>query len=435
MGALTIMTLFTASAALLLCGVAVSAAASHESELRKQLASGYDAQALPDVLTNVSVRFTILHLDMDESKQALMLDSWVVMEWQDQRLQWETSLYPDVDKLTFSADSVWRPDIMLYNNANMQIVNPLSNNNVLAFPTGKMMHVPTANFPAMCVLDMTYWPHDVHNCSAKFGSWVHSGHTLNLFQKDDAPEVEFELTTKENGENSLSRGTWEVLSSSVSRNIKYYSCCPEPYIDLTIEFVVQRNAPAFTWTVKVPAVALSVLTGVLFLFPPGSVEKIVAGTLIIILDMQFLSLTNSVVAHSPSHTPLIVQLVSEQLLLSLVCVLVSALVVRLVRDPPSDSPMSCLQRPVSMLASCLCLSGYRSLASKSVDGAYPRSMKGEELEMAEERGMVSSSPSVPARVSGEQAEWLLLGAVLDRLLFIVYTVVIVIKLANYNAIL
>lgn len=34
-------------------------------------------------------------------------------------------------------------------------------------------------------------------------------------------------------------------------------------------------------------------------------EKIVVGTLVLILDMQFLSYTKDIVQHSPSHTPLI----------------------------------------------------------------------------------------------------------------------------------
>lgn len=61
---------------------------------------------------------------------------------------------------------------------------------VLAFPTGKMMWVPTSTLPAACVLDMTYWPHDKHKCTVKFGSWVHSGNDIDLNPKDDVTEVE-----------------------------------------------------------------------------------------------------------------------------------------------------------------------------------------------------------------------------------------------------
>ena len=60
---------------------------------------------------------------------------------------------------------------------------------VLAFPDGKVMWVPPSHFKASCVMDLTYWPYDIHNCSVKFGSWVYSGVEVDFLLMDNKPKV------------------------------------------------------------------------------------------------------------------------------------------------------------------------------------------------------------------------------------------------------
>ena len=71
-------------------------------------------------------------------------------------------------------------------------------------------------------------------------------------------------------------------------------------------------------------------------------------------------------------------------------------------------------------------------------GSYPRSIKGEELEMSEERGgMVGGhgGVSVADKITSEQAEWLLLGAIIDRLVMLVYIVCLTVKFIRYSTVL
>jgi len=158
---------------------------SHEAELRAKLLKNYDKFALPNVFTRLSLGFTILGLDMDEENEIVYMDTWVKMSWNDPRMKWESSDYPDVTYLAVPTSQVWLPDLTLYNNAHQNVWNPITKTLVLAYSSGKMLTVPTAKIPAICIYDMTYWPHDIQNCSAKFGSWVHSGHAINLTRFDD----------------------------------------------------------------------------------------------------------------------------------------------------------------------------------------------------------------------------------------------------------
>lgn len=59
----------------------------------------------------------------------------------------------------------------------------------LVYPDGVVVFVPPVDLPLTCLLDLTYWPYDVLNCSLRAGSWVHHGHMLNLTLAEDALKV------------------------------------------------------------------------------------------------------------------------------------------------------------------------------------------------------------------------------------------------------
>ena len=54
---------------------------------------------------------------------------------------------------------------------------------------GMVMSIPPAHLKAACVMDMTFWPYDTHNCTVKYGSWVYDGVAINLNTLARRPEV------------------------------------------------------------------------------------------------------------------------------------------------------------------------------------------------------------------------------------------------------
>ena len=49
--------------------------------------------------------------------QIMMTNVWVTMVWNDYQLQWDPSLYGGVRVLRVPSQMLWRPDIVLFNNA------------------------------------------------------------------------------------------------------------------------------------------------------------------------------------------------------------------------------------------------------------------------------------------------------------------------------
>ena len=55
-----------------------------------------------------------MHLQ-DEKNEIIALNMWVIHEWEDLSFKWNASHYGGVDMLNVPAESIWLPDIVLYN--------------------------------------------------------------------------------------------------------------------------------------------------------------------------------------------------------------------------------------------------------------------------------------------------------------------------------
>jgi len=86
---------------------------------------------------------------------------------------------------------------------------------------------------------------------------------LTLFQVDVSDYVE--------------SNEWALLKHPAKKNLHYYSCCEEPYLDLTFKVELKRIAVFYNYILVLPCVLLSFLTLVIFWLPPESPAKILLG--------------------------------------------------------------------------------------------------------------------------------------------------------------
>ncbi|XP_037778239.1 acetylcholine receptor subunit alpha-1-A-like [Penaeus monodon] len=401
---------------------------SGETELRAYINKSYDKAALPRPNVTVEIiTFKILSFEVNEDAHTMEVHSWLGYSWHDQRLQWKPEDYGGVSSLGMDPSEVWRPDISIYNGVASAHM-PESNLPLVLMPDGKIIHIPSVNLKFYCLVDLTYWPHDVHECEIKFGSWVHHGHLLNLDANSTSLEINLNTRTLASGKN-ITNSEWKISDLAIERKSTVYECCPEPYVSVIISLITTRDAPAYAWVVKTPVICMSFLTLVVFLLPPAAGEKIVFGGLCLVLNVLFLNYSANVIGHAPSHTPLIIQLVCQQMVLVMISVVLSALVVRLARGPHASDLPTFLKRPVLLLASCLCLANYKQIVLKNSD-SFASSRKPDELELGEDGGSETRR-----RENGDACEWLLLAAVVDRLALLLYAAVCVISLIRFSSVL
>ncbi|KAJ9584461.1 hypothetical protein L9F63_021186, partial [Diploptera punctata] len=94
--------------------------------------------------------------------------------WYDYKLQWDPREYGGVEMLHVPSDHIWRPDIVLYNNADGNFEVTLATKATLNY-TGRVEWKPPAIYKSSCEIDVEYFPFDEQTCVMKFGSWTYDG--------------------------------------------------------------------------------------------------------------------------------------------------------------------------------------------------------------------------------------------------------------------
>lgn len=67
------------------------------------------------------------------------------------------------------------------------------------------------------------------------------------------------------------------------RNEKFYTCCDEPYLDITFNITMRRKTLFYTVNLIIPCMGISFLTILVFYLPSDSGEKVIYEYLLSIL--------------------------------------------------------------------------------------------------------------------------------------------------------
>ncbi|GMR54910.1 hypothetical protein PMAYCL1PPCAC_25105, partial [Pristionchus mayeri] len=287
-------------------------------------------------------------LDVHEKNQIMTTNVWLQHSWTDYKLRWDPEEYGGV--LYVPSDTIWLPDIVLYNNAD-------GNYQVTIMTKAKLMYngtvewAPPAIYKSMCTIDVEFFPFDGQTCEMKFGSWTYGGLEVDLQHKDDSKQREVkELFNSQHGmvpetvwvvDQGEEQGIdlsdyypsveWDILGVPGKRHEKRYPCCESPFIDLTYEIHLRRKTLFYTVNLIFPSVGIrtrhgivlfSFLTALVFYLPSDGGEKIsLCISILISLTVFFLLLVEIV----PS-TSLVIPLIGKYLLFTMVLVTLSVVV-------------------------------------------------------------------------------------------------------------
>ncbi|XP_033731981.1 neuronal acetylcholine receptor subunit alpha-2-like [Pecten maximus] len=162
---------------------------------------------------------------VDLKDDVMTLDIWQDMEWTDVRLRW---MADDVlRQINIATDLIWVPDIVLYNSGGISsYLHPPDTRQAHVLYDGTVfvssalrLHVWCGNANGSSPVDQD----GTYTCNLKFGSWGYDGFRMDLHGRMDDVDL-----------SSLSEHRqWRVKSTSMTRNVVLYSCCPEPFLDLS----------------------------------------------------------------------------------------------------------------------------------------------------------------------------------------------------------
>ncbi|XP_070275712.1 neuronal acetylcholine receptor subunit alpha-4 isoform X3 [Myotis yumanensis] len=335
-GAPTLPLLLLLGAGLLPVSGHVATRVHAEERLLRKLFSGYNKWSRPvaNISDVVLVHFglSIAQLiDVDEKNQMMTTNVWVkqlsvllpVQEWRDYKLRWDPRDYENVTSIRIPSELIWRPDIVLYNNADGDFaVTHLTKAHL--FHDGRVQWTPPAIYKSSCSIDVTSFPFDQQNCTMKFGSWTYDKAKVDLVSMHSHVD---RLGFWESGE-------WVLVDAVGTYNTRKYECCAEVYPDITYAFIIRRLPLFYTVNLLIPCLLLSCLTVLVFYLPSQCGEKVTLCISVLLSLTVFLLLITEII---PS-TSLVIPLIGEYLLFTMIFVTLSIIITVFVLNVHHRSP-------------------------------------------------------------------------------------------------
>ncbi|OXU23429.1 hypothetical protein TSAR_011454, partial [Trichomalopsis sarcophagae] len=210
----------------------------HEYRLTKYLLDGYDAGVRPAKNSSQP---------LDEKNQILTTNCWLTQAWTDHHLRWNASEFAGIHVIRVPYNRVWRPDTILYNNADPQYSSAVINTNVIVRHTGEVVWLSHGIFRSSCDIDVEFFPFDEQRCVLKWASWTYDGYQLELERQSEQGDVT----------NYQANGEFDLVDFTATRNIQYYSCCPEPYPDITYEIRLRRRPMFYVFNLILPCLLIN----------------------------------------------------------------------------------------------------------------------------------------------------------------------------------
>ncbi|XP_076444121.1 acetylcholine receptor subunit beta-like 1 [Babylonia areolata] len=255
-------------------------------------------------------------ISIDEKNQVMKTNVWLQIYWNDYQLSWTPSEYGNIESIRIKPESVWVPDIVLFNNADGNYEVSYKSNCVIYW-NGNINWIPPAIYKSSCSIDVEYFPFDEQDCDMKFGSWTFRGNALKYAFHSDMDKLD--LT------DYLKSGTWDIID------------CPGDIVNTTDEFGESKQIIVFTFKLRrktlfytvnliIPCVLISFTSVCVFALPADAGEKITLCISVLLALVVFLLLVSKILP--PSLTiPLIAKYLLFTFIMNIVAILATVIII------------------------------------------------------------------------------------------------------------
>ncbi|CAD5217217.1 unnamed protein product [Bursaphelenchus okinawaensis] len=253
--------------------------------LYRTLLRNYESEVRPamryDHPVNVTFSFALTQIiDVDERKEIMTTNAWVRQSWIDYKLIWNPLDFDNVTTIHIPFDKIWKPDIILYNNAADAYDKSVMSTDVIVSFDGNVSWTMAGIFQSSCGMDVRYYPFDSQSCILKFASWAYDGTKIDILLSSELGDESNYMTSTE----------WHLKSIRAEKNSIIYSCCPEPYPFVDIFITIQRRPMFYVFNLILPCVMISGIALLGFYMPSGAGEKVSLGITSLLSTTVFLML-------------------------------------------------------------------------------------------------------------------------------------------------
>ncbi|KAK7901557.1 hypothetical protein WMY93_018326 [Mugilogobius chulae] len=287
---------------ILFVGSVVSSA--DETRLVKKLFTGYNKVVRPVNHFSDAVVVTVgcsSSSSSDEVNQIVTSNVRLRQQWIDVNLQWNPDDYGGIKKVRVPSTDIWKPDLVLYNNADGDFAI-IHETKVLLEHNGMITWNPPAIFKSYCEIIVLHFPFDLQNCSMKLGTWTYDGRLVII--------------------NPLEAlGFLHLLPGHA---------LPGHHVS----FPHAASASLLCGQRIIPCMLFSFLTGLVFYLPTDSGEKMTLSISVLLSLTVFLLVIVELIPSTSSAVPLI----GKYMLFTMVFVIASIIITVIVINTHHRSP-------------------------------------------------------------------------------------------------
>ncbi|WAQ93627.1 LGC4-like protein, partial [Mya arenaria] len=259
----------------------------NEYRLVRDLFVAYDKRVRPathwskPVNTTYGVALAQI-IDVDEKNQIITTNCWLNQNWLDPKLRWEPQKYGNITVIGVPYTDIWKPDVVLYNNADSSSTVTSISSNVIIHYSGNVTWLSMSIFRSSCSIDVKYFPYDVQNCTMSFASWSFGIDQLNILSHSTEGDVS----------NYVHSSEWSLLEYTPRRQLEKFSCCPDDVPFMKYDIVIKRRPLFYLFNMVMPCILITLVALLGFYMPPESGEKVSMGITTLLSIVVFLMIVS-----------------------------------------------------------------------------------------------------------------------------------------------
>jgi len=277
--------------------------------------------ANPHDVVHVSLQLALYHIvDMNEKAQTLTTNCEVITKWNDVFLVWDPEDYGNITSTRLPWETVWTPDIVLYNAAGDGEQGREMRTLIQVDYQGNVTLLTQAIYMSKCKIDVTYYPFDTQMCELKFASWTTEVTRINMTIGDISEKEILSLYSPS--------GVFELKKFWAERHEEKDPCCVDPFADVTYYILIWRRPEFFLFNYIQPAVLINILALFVFLIPAESGEKITLG-ISTMLNMTVFLMTVTSGIPPTDQTPILSMYYATVMVLTTAATVLGVMVLRI----------------------------------------------------------------------------------------------------------
>ncbi|XP_049444299.1 5-hydroxytryptamine receptor 3A-like [Epinephelus fuscoguttatus] len=244
---------------------------------------------------NVSIEVTLEGiLGVNEKSQSLTTFLWQVLEWDIAGLSWDEKEC-GATRISVPREKLWIPDIIISEliDEDKSPQTPY----VYLYNTGRVYDDRPLTAVSFCQLVIYTFPFDIQNCSLTFGPFLHFAEDIKMIEKLTAAEI-----LEESRQVMQTRGEWELVDIEQAQTTLEITA--GSYSEIKYYIILRRRPLLYVINLLLPSSFLITVDLFSFLLPPENVDRSSFKITLILGYTVFLLIMNDLLPVTGNTTPL-----------------------------------------------------------------------------------------------------------------------------------